>query len=308
MSHRLRLLAAGLSVALTGGALAAAPSPASAAPTQVIDYSCQKYLLGLPTGGAFDLPISVNVLDTVTVPVGGTVGTISGSVGLTGLTQPIADLLRSLLVGAHTLTFTLAGAAYGANLNGTSLSLPPLQVPDAPGSYQLLAPAQFDLSKTLGGILTSVTCGVADVNRVVSTLVAQAPAAPNSGGSQGTAGTVGNGGTAAAVDPTKPNPCVATPARKAGQRATRMKASAAKVSWKKRPAVKLTVKANGRVAKGTVIACYGAMKIGQRKLRKGKATLKTLRFYPGRYRVKVVYLGSAKARPRAKTITLRVKR
>jgi hypothetical protein len=347
MSHRLRLLAAGLSVALTGGALAAAPSPAGAATSKSFAYNCTGMVttmamvpgpppLFLPMPMLTSVPVSVTAPLTVTLPDTPSLDSlapgehvsaipVTGSLEVGWLLTTVGGLLQT--VGAA-VTMPLAGAgtplslplntsspvAVGDLLLGDQLplagSIPAFTAPTVPDAYPVSA------STTLTISLSNLTSGFTNTNLLNCTLANTVTAAQRVLTTLGVVKPAVGTGPGPVVSPSAPpvvdasraNPCVATPARKAGQRATKMRTSTVKRSWKKRPAIKLTVKANGRAAKGTAIACYGAMKIGQKKLRKGKATLKTLRFYPGRYRVKVVYLGSAKARPKAKTITLRVKR
>jgi hypothetical protein len=310
MSVRSRLLAVGASAALVGGALAVTPAPAHAAPAQpTAIYSCVPTLLHALPLPAVDVPVDLDVLDSVTVPVGGTLAQVTGSLGLGAL----AGLVSNLLVTVDGLTVTLNDKIYDATVSKKgAITLPALPVPEVPGSFPVTLPQKLDidlLGGLVGGLLGTASCTIKGTDRLVTTLLVTGATAPGgSGGSGGTgAGPVVTGGSAV-VSASRSNPCVTTPARKAGQRPTRLTAKAAKVSWKKRPAVKLAVTSKRAKAKGTVIACYGAMKIGQKKLRKGKATLRTVRFYPGRYRVKVVYLGGAHARAKAKTITLRVKR
>jgi hypothetical protein len=88
----------------------------------------------------------------------------------------------------------------------------------------------------------------------------------------------------------------------------RLKARAARLSWRKRPSVAVSVAVRRKPARGRVIACYGALQVGEKRLRGGRATLRTVRFHPGLYRLRVVYLGSPKAAARRTTIPLRARK
>jgi hypothetical protein len=337
MTHRFRLLAVGLTTTLaTGGLGLGAPvAHADAAPTSVSKlYTCTGTLLGT-TVGAADLTLLFDGLPSAPVTGSLTGVTASGPLSLGGLGS-VLGLVSGLVANAKLpvglgtdtaeidlaprLATTLTGLDIG--LLGT---LPDRQVP-AGESLPLRAPSSFHIDllglPLLSNVLQSVgtiTCTLASaVDSLVTTVVA-APGAANEPPVPGGVGTGQGpvlGGSHPVVDTSTENPCVATPAAKAGQRRTRLRATAARVSWKRRPAVEVTVKLRSTgarhgtvpVARGRVIACYGALRIGQRRLRAEAATLRTLRFYPGRYRVRLVYLGSAKARPAARTITLRVRR
>ena len=313
MSVRSRLLALGASAALLGGVLAVAPAPAHAAPAPVAVYSCAPKLLGGVPLPAVDVPVDLDVLETLTVPAGGTLGQITGTLGLGGLLGEVRGLVSNLLVSVDGLVVTLDGQVHRATVSAAgAITIPPLPVPTVPGSFPVTLPASFDiglLGGVLGGVVGSASCVLEGTDDLVTTLLVQGSTTPGTSG----AGNVGGGpvvGTGAhpVVDASRSNPCVTTPAPRAGQKATRLSAKAAKVSWRKRPAIRLSAMAKRKAAKGRVIACYGALKIGQKKLRQGRATLRTLRFYPGRYRVKLVYLGSAHARARTRSVTLRVTR
>ncbi|GAB7004236.1 hypothetical protein JCM18899A_17080 [Nocardioides sp. AN3] len=307
MSHRLRLLGSGLSAALVAGALAAAPTPAGAAAHPVAIYSCVPTLGGVVpvTLPPVDMPVNLDVLDSVTVPVGGTLGQISGTLGVQGLLSSLGGAASSLL-GAGGLAVTLAGDTYqGAVASSGAVSVPALPVPDTAGSFPVTLPP----SLTVHGLLGTASCTIKGADDVITTLLVTAPANPGGPGTDGggRGPVTPGGGSEAVVNPSRPNPCVTAPRARAGQRPTKLSAKAGKVSWKRRPSVKVAATSRRKPARGTVIACYGAMKIGQRNLRHGKATLRTLRFYPGHYWVKLVYLGGGKARPKTRMVALRVK-
>jgi hypothetical protein len=297
MDPRLRSLASVTAAAVVGTLLAVAPTSASAATVpsgRTLDYTCQQRLPGLPAGAAFDLPVGLDVLDTVTVPVGGTVGSISGALELDGLTGAVADLVHGLLGGAQQLTFTFAGTPYPAALSGSALTLPPLPAPSRPDRYALLAPQTFALSATVG-------CVLAGLDRVVTTVLVQAPPAGTGAGPVAA-------GPRPSVDPSRPNVCATLPARRPGQRVARLKARAERLAWYRRPAVRVSVTSRHRPAKGRVVACYGALEVGRARLVEGRVTLRTVRFHPGLYRLRVVYLGSRHAAARRTMIPLRAKR
>lgn len=314
MSSRARLIGLGVSTALVSGALVATtPAPANAAGSSV-SYSCVRPAVTDPVLGltllpavSSTVPLQVDgLLEQVTVPLGGTLQQVTGTLGLTGLLTAIGGALGQLLGTEEGLLFTLDGVTKQGSLSPTGeLTIPGFELPTREGSFPLTAPRQF-VMKTVGGLLGTVTCTLDSVDAAVTTLLVQAPESAGRGPVVGGPGGAGSG--TVAVDPTTANPCVTTPAAKPGQKATRLAAKAKKRSWTRKPAVALTVKSRKKPARGTVVACYGAMKIGQAKLKKGRATLRTVRFYPGKYRFKLVYLGSAKARPKAKAVTVRVKR
>lgn len=308
MSIRTRLATLGVTTAVVGGVLAAAPAPAHAATVgSTVDYSCTQYgVLGLPTGVTGPVALDLAILENLTVPVGGTLQKVTGTLEVDGLVALLGTTAADLLGSVEGLAFRLGETVTEAERTGTTIGIPSLPVPTQAGSYPITAPDQF-VVRTLGGLLGSLVCAVDPLDKVVSTLLVQRPQAdPGAGGP-----VVGEGGTAAvAVDPTAPNPCQTLPGAAAGARRTTIAAASARktVPWTKRPGVEVEVNTRKRAARGTVVACYGWMKVGEAQLKKGRALVKTVRFYPGKYRLRVVYLGSAKAQPRAKAVVVRVKR
>jgi len=306
MPHRFRLLTAGLAAALAGGALGAAPAPAQADTTgHTAVYSCLPTALGLPLPPVV-VPVDLDVLDQVTAPAGTVLAPVSGTLGIGDLVAALGGTIGNLLMTVDGLVVTLDGVSRPVTVSNVGgLTLPALPVPGVPGTFPVTLPSGFDISAPgglMGGLLGTAHCTIVGLDDVVTTLVVPR-ATPGAG-----AGPVLPPGSHLAVSAARSNPCVATPAAKAGQRRTGLTAHAPRVSWKRRPAITVGVTTRHTPARGRVIACYGALKIGQRRLQHGRATLRTLRFHPGRHRVRLVYLGSVTSRPTARTIALRVRR
>lgn len=324
---RARLMGWGACAALVSGMLVAAP-PAANAAGSTVNYTCERPavtdpVLGIPllpaVGGTVAVQVD-GVAEEVTMPTGGTLGQLTGTLGLSDLLTTLGGTLGQLLGTVEGLAFSLDGVTKDASVSPAGVvTIPAFDLPTGEGDFDLTAPDQFVL-KSLDGVLGTVTCTLDPLDPVVTRLLVRAPGpetdgpvvtpGPETPGTEtpGT-GTPGTGTPGTGEDATTAmDPCVAVPAPRAGQRPTTLKAKAEARSWKKKPAVALTVKARKKPARGTVVACYGTLRIGQATLKKGKATLRTVRFYPGRYRFKLVYLGSATAKPKAKTVLVKVKR
>ncbi|HEY0890714.1 MAG TPA: hypothetical protein VGE38_13990 [Nocardioides sp.] len=317
---RARLMGWGACAALVSGMLVAAPPPAVAADvSKVLDYTCTPngLLSSLLGSEPFSLPIELDALDEVEREIGAAPldPILGSSTGLSELLGELGVTGATLLSSVEGLVFTLEEATYRpeVELATGALSLPSLPIPSEAGTYELTAPDSFTVTSMLSVLTGTVTCALDPLDPldpVVTRLLVRAPG-PETDGPVVTPGpeTPGTGTPGTGEDATTAvDPCVAVPAPRAGQRPTTLKAKAEARSWKKKPAVALTVKARKKPARGTVVACYGTLKIGQATLKKGKATLRTVRFYPGRYRFKLVYLGSATAKPKAKTVLVKVKR
>ena len=295
--HALRsqLIVLGAAGALAAGPLVFAP-PASAATT--LDYTCVQSLAGLPVGET--APVSLSAADSLTVPLGGTLPELTATLGLDSLVDALGTTVTALVGDVQDLEFELDGVTATGVLSGGSVSIPAFPVPASAGDYALTAPEEFVIT-TVGGLLGTVTCTLDGTLAVLTTLTV-APAAPGGGSTGGTT----TPPTASA--PTAANPCTRLPAVRAGQRRTTLKvARPARVSARKKAALAVSAKVGRRPVRGRVIACEAGHRLGGAELRRGKVTLRVARLQPGRHRVKVVYLGGARARAVARLVTVRVR-
>lgn len=138
--------------------------------------------------------------------------------------------------------------------------------------------------------------------------------ADGSGGAHVTSGTSSGG-----PGPRPPyNVCTAAPAASAGAKTTTLTAKpvARKVTKRARAKVAVTatykaaVKGRKRTlpATGTLVVCDGAAKLVETKLKKGRRAIKLPRLAPGKHKLTVRYLGSGKATPKDRTVTIKVAR
>ncbi|WP_141006026.1 lipase family alpha/beta hydrolase [Nocardioides humi] len=131
--------------------------------------------------------------------------------------------------------------------------------------------------------------------------------------------TIGSADPKPPAGPTPPpfDVCASPVAAAAGAMPTKVSAKPANKTIRKKSRGKVVVaatykKAGGRKragkATGIVVLCEGTAQLAQATLKKGRRTVKLPVLGPGRHKVTVRYLGSAKARPQDKTVVIKVKR
>jgi hypothetical protein len=271
--------------ALAAGALVGLTSTTADAVTGTSTYACT-----FPVLGTLDVPVAATVPDLSSLPAGTDVPAGSLDLGLAfTLTDAIAGLLPNL-TGLGISDMSLEGVPGGIPIQGTSFgsysaldhSLPatgsngPFTLPD-PGSYPLTMPESFDLVGTslLGGPV-SIPCTT---------------------GSPADLGTLTTTGATAPGD----SLTTATLAKKRIHKGQRARVISDVVAVTPLP---LPIPATGdlEVKRGTKVIGQGSLDPAT-----GSATIRTLRFKkPGKYRLKVRYLGSTLLNPSLDKVVVRV--
>lgn len=264
---------AGILVAGTGVGPAAAGT-ASAAPT--VDYTCTTTLLGgIPLGST---TLSLDALDQVTVPVGGTIQTLTSSVPALGdLLGAIGGLVQGALGTASGLTFSLGnGLSAPGDLGDGAISIPDLPVPALAGLYDLTAPADFVVS----GVLGSASCLLDQASGDVIGTILVTPAA-DSGGTPTTGGWPTPGGSTSTG---------ATSATNGGPGTMRARLLRKRITAHQHGRVAVSLRpAGGRTDVGAVTVREGHRKLGSGLLVDNHVTIRLKRLEPGRHHLRVGY-------------------
>ena len=266
--------------------------PAGATAPGGVDYTCSETVLGLPVGS---LPLHLDALQEVTVPVGGVVSQLTIATGLAGLVTQITHGVVALLSDVSGLTFSVAGqldvaASVGASdaLDLSGFTLPSGLVPGT--SLPITAPRTFVFS-VLGGVLTSLSCTIDSTSSDIIGTILVGPAGtdtttypadpPKSPGGSGT----GTGTT-------KPR-TFALDAHLAYPRVARGRHGKVLVA---------VTASSGGSATGRVVVRGAGRKLGTARLVNGSAKVRLAVLAPGRHRLKVSVLGLVRR------LTLRVTR
>lgn len=315
MHRRARMLATALALAVTGGLTATvAPAEAAASPVPVA-FNCTENLIGgvLPIPlGTVTLPVDLSVLNNLTVPVGTTIAPLTGTLGLAPVLATLGKTLSDALGVTSSLVAQVGASQVPLVLNtlGGAVQVPSLPVPALPGNLPVSLASGSSLTVglkgLLGGLVGTVTCVLPAASAQLANILVRTPSQITTGTTVGAGpvsygpggGSLGNsaGGGAGAtqgVGGQAVNPCTLAVAQ-AG-RSAKVSARAARRSAPSKVAPRIVVHTT-RTARGNVVACYGTVPIARSSLLLGQAVLRLPRFYPGRYRIMVRYLGAGRFR------------
>lgn len=321
MNRRARMLAAAVALAVTGGlASTVAPAEAASAPVSV-PFSCTENLLSglLPVQiplGTVNLPVDLSVLDNLTVPIGSTIAPITGTLGLAPLLAVVSTTIDHLVSVTSSITAQVGTSTVPLVLNTLTgaLQVPSLPVPGLPGNLPVSlaqgSSLSFGIAGLLGNLLGTVSCVLPAASGQLANILVRTPSQISTGTTVG-GGPVsygGGGSTGGSLLGTSAggqvvNPCTMPLAR--AVRSAKVSARSARTATPSRVAPRVLVH-TARSARGTVVACYGTTPIARSSVLFGRAVLKLPRFYPGRYRIGVRYLGAGAFRGAAVKVRMTV--
>lgn len=286
LTHRPRLLATGAAAtALLAGGLALSPQTALAAPAgggvASTTYSCDfgsKGRHAIPVGFALpDLPSTA--LAGVPIPA----QPLNASLSLpSGLAGQLVGPGGSLKVVVDSLPVSVGFAQVPVSLSG-----PPVTVVGAADAVTLVA----------GGYLGGINPGAPGAMPIAY------PASFDLGLQRGSGAALGQ------------FPCTQPATTEAGTVQVRQQTAeiTAKIAGKRvRPGrqaqVRIQVRRQVGVPRGTVVAKLGGRKIGWAKIKRGQAVMQLPALAVGAWKVTFVYSGDAATAPARRTITVRVRR
>lgn len=303
--HVHRRLAAGLvtSALVAGGGALGGGSPASAAPTGSVSYSCNGLLGTLPLT---DIPLNLSEAGDVsdgTIPIIGTLQT--GQLSLVGtLLTSVTSAVDSLVLSNTPIPLRLepVSGAVDSLLAGDGVPLVgSLPVPDPLPSDGIGLPSTLDLG--------SLVCSIPDGVQALLPL----PGLP--GGDTGGDTGGGTGGTTTTTHPTTPAPTHSTTtthpaatkhATKRHKPNVRAKVVTKRVHHRKHPRVRVNVRYAGKPVAGSVIVLFRDRIVGHGHLRHGKIVLSLKRLARGKRVVTVVFQRTAKFKRTTKKVTFRI--